>query len=430
MKILLIGAGGREHALAWKIAQSPKCEKLYCAPGSDGMAGMAEPVNIRVDDINSLAAFAKKNNIGLTVVGPEAPLVAGIVDLFQKEGLRIFGPSKELAMLEGSKVFAKEYMKRLGVPTADFRVFENYDEAVDYVNAKKSPLVIKADGLAAGKGVAVCKAIEDQKAALKDMLVNRKFGAAGRKVVVEDCLVGEEASIIVISDGNNVVPLASSQDHKRVFDADKGPNTGGMGAYSPAPVITDALMKKILDTAVIPVIRGLAAEGKPYKGVLYAGIMVTDKGPYVLEFNARFGDPETQAIMPRMKSDLVEAMERAIDGTLGGYAMEWDPRPCVSVVVASGGYPGPFKSGMEIEGLPEAVKSGEVVIFHAGTRMGRRAEDGKGLFITNGGRVLNVTALGADYKAAIDACYKAVRTIHFDRMHYRTDIAYRAIKAS
>ena len=428
MKILLVGSGGREYALAWKIAQSPKCKKLYAAPGSDGMSDIAELVKIKADDVKGLLDFAKKNKIDLTVVGPEAPLVAGIVDLFQKEGLKIFGPQKELAALEGSKVFAKEYMKKLGVPTADFEVFENYDEALKHIHTKRAPLVIKADGLAAGKGVSVCRAIEDQKSVLKDIMVNRIFGAAGNKVIIEECLFGEEASIIVISDGNNVVPLASSQDHKRVFDGDKGPNTGGMGAYSPAPAITDELFRKILDIAVLPVIRGFAAEGRPYKGVLYAGIMLTEKGPYVLEFNARFGDPETQAIMPRLKSDLVELMERAIDGKLEGCTLQWDPRPCVSVVVASSGYPKAFKKGMEIKGLEEAARMKDVVIFHAGTKMGRRSSDGQNLFITEGGRVLNVTALGADYKSAIDICYDALRKIHFDRMHYRTDIAHRAIK--
>lgn len=429
MKILLVGAGGREHALAWKIAQSPKCTKLYCAPGSDGMAKIAEPVAIKADDVKGLLDFAKKSKIDLTVVGPEAPLVAGIVDVFQKEGLKIFGPTKELAAIEGSKVFAKEYMKKLGVPTADFRVFDNYEEAYRYLLAKRSPLVIKADGLAAGKGVSVCRAIEDQKSALKDIMVNRIFGDAGKKVIIEECLFGEEASIIVISDGKNVVPLASSQDHKRVFDGDKGPNTGGMGAYSPAPAITDEVFKKILDTAIRPVIQGLAAEGRPYKGVLYAGIMLTETGPYVLEFNARFGDPETQAIMPRLKSDLVEVIERAIDGKLEGFTLQWDPRPCVSVVVASGGYPKSFKKGMEIKGLDGVARMKDVVVFHAGTKIGRRSSDEHSLFLTAGGRVLNVTALGADYKAAIETCYNAVRAIHFDKMHYRTDIAYRAVKA-
>jgi phosphoribosylamine--glycine ligase len=428
MNILLVGSGGREHALAWKIAESPKCTKLYCAPGSDGIAKIAESVAIKAEDIKGLLEFAKRHKIDLTVVGPEMPLVAGIVDAFQKEGLRIFGPTKELAAIEGSKVFAKEYMKSLGVPTADFQVFDNYDDAAKYVTTKRVPLVIKADGLAAGKGVSVCKVIEEQKAVLKEMMVNRAFGDAANKVIIEECLVGEEASIIVISDGKNVVPLASSQDHKRVFDGDKGPNTGGMGAYSPAPAITNEVFKKILDTCVLPVIRGLAAEGKPYKGVLYAGIMLTEKGPYVLEFNARFGDPETQAIMPRLKSDIVELMERSIDGKLEGFTLQWDPRPCVSVVIASGGYPKSFKTGADISGLDAAAKLKDVVIFHAGTKMGRRSSDEHSLFLTAGGRVLNVTALGADYKTAIEVCYNAVRMIRFDKMHYRTDIAYRAIK--
>lgn len=428
MKILLVGSGGREHALAWKIAQSPKCEKLYAAPGSDGIAKVAERVNIKADDVASLVKFAKEKKIGLTVVGPESPLVAGIVDAFQKEGLKIFGPSKELAALEGSKVFAKEFMKRAGVPTADFRVFDKYEEALKYLDVKKTPLVIKADGLAAGKGVMVCKSFEDARNALKTIMLDRAFGDSGNKVIIEDCLFGEEASIIVISDGKNVVPLASSQDHKRVFDSDRGPNTGGMGAYSPAPVITDEIFRKIMDTVIRPVMGTLEAEGKPFKGVLYAGIMMTDKGPYVLEFNVRFGDPETQAIMPRLKSDLVDALERAADGRLENYKLEWDKRPCVSVAIASGGYPGDYKKGTEIEGLEEASKLKDVVIFHAGTKLGRRAADGNSLFLTNGGRVLNVTSLGYDYQEAIDNCYKAVRMIHFDKMHYRTDIGRRALK--
>jgi phosphoribosylamine--glycine ligase len=389
---------------------------------------VAETVKIKADDIRGLADFAKRKLVGLTVVGPEAPLAAGIVDAFQEEGLRIFGPAKDLAAIEGSKVFAKERMRKLGIPTADFEVFKKYDDALKYVNSGKTALVIKADGLAAGKGVAVCRTLEDQKAALKSMMIDRVFGAAGDRVVIEECLSGEEASIIVISDGKNAVPLASSQDHKRIFDGDKGPNTGGMGAYSPAPVITDALLKKIMETAVLPLIRSFDAEGRPYRGALYAGVMVTGRGPYVLEFNARFGDPETQAILPRLRSDLVEVMERAIDGRLGGYALEWDPRPCVSVVAASGGYPGAYANGMEITGLDEASALADVVIFHAGTKMGRRASDGDNLFITNGGRVLNVTALGSDFNAAIEACYKAVRMIHFDKMHYRTDIAWRAVR--
>jgi phosphoribosylamine--glycine ligase len=428
MRILLVGSGGREHALAWKIAKSPKCEKLYAAPGSDGMSDIAERVNIKADDIGALLDFAKTNRIDLTVVGPEAPLASGITDLFQEAGLKIFGPTKELAQLEGSKVFSKELMKKLGIPTADFRVFDKYEDALEHLKSRAAPVVIKADGLAAGKGVMVCKTITDAKAALKTIMADRAFGPSGDKVIIEDCLFGEEASIIVVSDGKNVAALASSQDHKRVFNGDKGPNTGGMGAYSPAPIVTNDLLKKIMDTVIRPVISYLANEGKPYKGALYAGIMVTDKGPYVLEFNVRFGDPETQAIMPRLKSDLVELIEKAVDGNLGGYNLEWDPRPCVSVVMVSGGYPGDFTKGMEIKGLDQAAGMKEIVIFHAGTRLGKRATDGKSLFITTGGRVLNITALGNNYESAIDRCYEAVRTIHFDRMHYRTDIAFKAAR--
>lgn len=429
MKILVIGSGGREHALCWKIAGSPKCEKLYCAPGNDGMSDVAELVDIKADDIDGLVEFAKARSIGLTVVGPEMPLVAGIVDRFQDEGLKVFGPTKELAALEGSKVFAKELMKRLGVPTAGFRVFDKVEDALKHIETIKPPFVVKADGLAAGKGVVICKTTDDGKDALSRMMIERCFGSSGDRVIIEDCLMGEEASIIVVSDGKNIVPLASSQDHKRVFDADKGPNTGGMGAYSPAPVVTDALFKDILDTAVFPVIRGLAKEGTPYKGALYAGIMITDKGPFVLEFNARFGDPETQAIMPRLKSDLVEMLERSADGNLEGFKAQWDKRPCVSVVIASGGYPGEHDKGMEIKGLEEVRKLKDAVVFHAGTKLGRRSTDGHKLFITSGGRVLNVTALGNDMPAAIENCYKAVRMIAFERMHYRTDIGHRAVKA-
>jgi len=429
MKILVVGSGGREHALCWKIAESPKCEKLYCAPGSDGMSSVAELVNVKADDMDGLAKFARAGSIDLTVVGPEMPLVAGIVDRFQKEGLKVFGPAKELAALEGSKVFAKELMKRLGVPTADFKVFDKIEEALRYIETKKLPFVIKADGLAAGKGVVICKSLDDGKEALSKMMIERCFGDSGDRVIVEDCLVGEEASIIVISDGKDIVPLASSQDHKRVFDSDKGPNTGGMGAYSPAPVVTDALFKQIIDTTVLPVIRGLAKEGRPYKGALYAGIMLTDKGPFVLEFNARFGDPETQAILPRLKSDLVEMIELAIDGKLNDFKAEWDRRPCVSVVIASGGYPGKYEKGMEIKGLEEIQKLKGTVVFHAGTKLGKRSTDGHKLFITSAGRVLNVTALGNDMKDAINNCYKAVRLIKFDKMHYRTDIGYKALKA-
>lgn len=427
VNILVIGSGGREHALCWKISKSPKCKKLYCAPGNGGISEIAELVGIEADDITGLVKFAKEKNIGLTVVGPEVPLVKGIVDVFTKEGLKIFGPTAELAMIEGSKVFAKELMKRFGVPTADFRIFEDSAAALEYLDTQKAPVVVKADGLASGKGVVVAKTIEEARAAVKRMMIGKAFGSAGEKIVIEECISGEEASIIVVSDGTNVVPLASSQDHKRVFDHDMGPNTGGMGAYSPAPVVTDKLFKEIMDTAIFPVINALKREGRPYKGALYAGIMVTDKGPFVLEFNARFGDPETQAILPRLKTDLVEVMEKSISGELAGYKLEWDPRPCVSVVLASGGYPDKFEKGVEITGADEAKLMRDVFIFHAGTKAGRRSADKNKIFITSGGRVMNVTAIGINFKGAIDNCYTAVSKIRFDDMHYRRDIGQRAL---
>jgi phosphoribosylamine--glycine ligase len=428
VKILVVGSGGREHALCWKIAQSPKCKKLYCAPGNGGIAEVAQCVDIKTEDIEGLLKFAKENRIDLTVVGPEVPLVAGIVDRFEKEKLRIFGPKKECALLEGSKVFSKELMKRSGVPTADFRVFDSYEAAIKYLESVKPPVVVKADGLCAGKGVVVCKTISEAKEAVKQMMVDKIFKDAAKKIIIEECLIGEEASIIVISDGKNVTSLASSQDHKRVFDSDKGPNTGGMGAYSPAPVVTDKLFKEIIDNVMLPVIKQMAKDGKPFKGALYAGIMITKDGPKVLEFNTRFGDPETQAIIPRLKGDLVEALERSIDGKLEGYQMQWDQRSCVSVVLASGGYPGDYEKGIEIKGLEFARSLKDVVVFHAGTKAGRRAKDGNSTFITSGGRVLNVTALGNDTKDAINNCYNAVGKIRFDRMHYRRDIGLKAVK--
>ncbi len=428
MRILVIGSGGREHALCWKIAKSPECEKLYCAPGNGGISEIAELVDIKADDITGLLNFALENKIDLTVVGPEVPLVAGIVDKFEARALRIFGPSGACARLEGSKVFAKELMKKLSIPTADFKVFENSDEALEYLKTKTLPVVVKADGLSAGKGVRVCKTSSDAKAAIKDMMVKKVFGAAADKIIIEECLTGEEASIIVIADGKNVVPLASSQDHKRIFDGDNGLNTGGMGAYSPAPVVTDSLFKEVMDRVIYPVIRAMAEKGTPYKGPLYAGIMVTKEGLKVLEFNTRFGDPETQAIMPRLKSDLVKIIGRVIDRKLGDCRLEWDERPCVSVVVASGGYPGDYEKGIEIKGIEDAKALKDVVIFHAGTKAGRRLTDGNSAFITSGGRVLNVTALGSNIKNAIENCYNAVGKIRFDRMYFRRDIGFRAIK--
>jgi len=428
VKILVVGSGGREHALCWKLAQSPKCKKLYCAPGNGGIGQTAELVGIKAEDIEGLLKFAKEKKIDLTVVGPEIPLVAGIVDRFEKEGLRVFGPRKDCALLEGSKVFAKELMTKARVPTADYKVFDSYAGALKYLEGKKPPVVVKADGLCAGKGVVVCRTITDAKEALEKMMVKKVFGDAAGRVIIEDCLIGEEASIIVLSDGKNVASLASSQDHKRVFDSDKGPNTGGMGAYSPAPVVTDKLFKEIMDRVITPVIKQMDKDGKPFKGVLYAGIMVTKDGPKVLEFNTRFGDPETQAILPRLKSDLVEAIEKTIDGKLEGYELKWDPRPCVCIVIASGGYPGDYEKGIEIKGIEFAKALKDVAVFHAGTKAGRRAKDGEGAFITNGGRVLNITALGSDIKDAVNNCYNAAGKIEFDGMHYRRDIGLKALK--
>ena len=428
MRILVIGSGGREHALCWKIAQSPKCEALYCAPGNGGISEIAIPVDIKAGDIDGLLNFAVTNKIDLTVVGPEVPLVLGIVDKFREAGLRIFGPSKKCAMLEGSKVFAKELMKKSGVPTADFRVFDDPAEAFKYLEEAGLPLVVKADGLCAGKGVIICKSADEAKKAVEDMMVKKAFGSeAARKIIIEECLAGEEASIIVVCDGKSVVGMASSQDHKRVFDGDKGPNTGGMGAYSPAPVVSERLYREVLEEVIFPVVKALEKDGSSYKGALYAGIMITGSGIRVLEFNARFGDPETQVIIPRLKSDIIELMEAAIDGRLNNICLEWDKRACVSVALTSGGYPGSYEKGVEIKGIDAAEAMEDVIIFHAGTISGRREKDGERAFITNGGRVLNVTALGSDIKAAIEKCYEAVGAIQFDKMHYRKDIGAKAI---
>lgn len=436
MKILVIGSGGREHAIVWKLRQSPQFPKIYCAPGNGGIAQDAQIVNLKADDIKGLLDFALKEKIDLTIVGPEAPLAEGIVNKFMQKGLDVFGPTKELALLEASKVYSKETMQRLNIPTASFEIFDSADKAMDFTNrsrlfAAHYPVVVKADGLAAGKGVVICKDRHHAQLAIEDMMVRRVFGKAGEKIIIEEHLEGEEASILVVSDGINVIPLASSQDHKRVFDADKGPNTGGMGAYSPAPVITEGMHKRIMDEIIHPLISGLAKENKFYKGVLYAGIMITKDGPKVLEFNVRFGDPETQAILPRLKSDLIDLCFASIEDRIDEIKLEWKNKTSVCVVLASGGYPGEYKNGFEISGLEDALWAGspETYIFHAGTKRpqvsGLRSQV---KYITEGGRVLNVVSLGENIRQAIDKVYKAVGKIKFEGMHYRKDIGHRALE--
>ncbi|MDC0662400.1 phosphoribosylamine--glycine ligase [Marinobacter sp. SS21] len=423
MNILVIGSGGREHALAWKAAQSPDADKVFVAPGNAGTA--KEPtldnVNIDVMDLDGLADFAEQNQVGLTIVGPEAPLVAGVVDLFQSRGLKVFGPSEGAAQLEGSKAFTKDFLARHNIPTAAYANFTDVDQALAYVREQGAPIVVKADGLAAGKGVIVAMTLTEAEDAIRDMLAGNAFGEAGSRVVIEEFLEGEEASFIVMVDGEHVLPMATSQDHKRVGDGDTGPNTGGMGAYSPAPVVTDAVHQRIMEEVIYPTVRGMAAEGHPYTGFLYAGLMIDGNGaPKVIEFNCRFGDPETQPIMLRMKSDLVALCAAAIDGKLDDCESEWDSRASVGVVLAAGGYPGSYNKGDAITGLPTADTDGEKV-FHAGTTL-----DGDQV-VTSGGRVLCATALGDSVTEAQQRAYQLAQTIHWDGAFYRTDIAYRAI---
>jgi len=421
MRVLVIGSGGREHALVWKIAQSKLVDKLFCAPGNGGISQQAECIDIKADDMPALIEFARKEKIDFTIVGPEAPLSAGIVDEFKNYNLKIFGPDKKAAQLEASKVFAKELMAKYKVPTADFKIFQDSREAKKYIEKIGAPCVVKADGLAQGKGVVVAKTVDEAKQAVTSIMEEKVFGAAGDKVIVEECLEGQEASILVITDAKEVIALASSQDHKRIFDQDKGPNTGGMGAYSPAPVVTPELFKDILDKVIYRTMDGLVREGIGYKGVLYAGIMITRDGPKTLEFNVRFGDPETQAIIPRLKSDLLEVMLAATEEKLSRVKLVWDSRACVCVVCASGGYPDKYGKGKEISGLNEAAKMKDVVVFHAGTTKSAAK------YFTNGGRVLGVTGLGDTIKAAIDNTYQAVEKINFERIHYRKDIGRKAI---
>jgi phosphoribosylamine--glycine ligase len=421
MKILVVGSGGREHALAWKLAQSERIQMVYVAPGNGGTARDIRLVNVDLSEPEQLADFARKEGIGLTVVGPETPLAAGIVNLFRTRGLKIFGPTREAAQLESSKDFAKAFMQRHGIPTAKYQTFSDLAEAHAYIDEQGAPIVIKADGLAAGKGVVVAMSLEEAHAAADDMLLDNRFGDAGARIVIEEFLSGEEASFIVMCDGKHILPLATSQDHKRLKDHDQGPNTGGMGAYSPAPIVTPALHARVMREIINPTISGMAKDGIVFTGFLYAGLMIDDKGnPKTLEFNCRMGDPETQPIMARLKSDLVGVMEHAVNGTLDAVELEWDRRTAVGVVMAAAGYPDSPRKGDVIDGIP--AETAESVTFHAGT-----APVG-GSLQTSGGRVLCVVGLGDSVKMAQKQAYEAVDKIHFNGAQFRRDIGWRGLK--
>ena len=424
MRILLIGGGGREHALAWKLVQSPKVEKLFAAPGNPGMALLqkCECINLNVDDLEGVADYAEEQSIDLTVVGPEAPLVAGLADVFKRRGLPVFGPSKDAAQLEGSKAFSKELMAKYNIPTAFFKICEDIETAKAYVEEKGAPIVVKADGLAAGKGVVVAMTKQEALDAIDEMMGDHKFGAAGARLVLEEYMEGEEASLLAFTDGKTVVPMIAAQDHKRVFDGDEGPNTGGMGTYAPAPVMTDVLRLKATELILKPVVEAMAKEGMPYQGCLYAGLMIKGDSVKVVEFNCRFGDPETQVVLPLLDGDLAEIMLACATGTLNKAEVAWYNKAAVCVVMASGGYPESYEKGKEIAGLAAAEEDKDVVVFHAGTK------DAEGKIVTSGGRVLGVTAVDSSIKAARDRAYAAVEKIAFEKNFYRKDIAWRALK--
>ncbi len=419
MKVLVIGSGGREHALAWKLAQSKRVSQLFVAPGNGGTPNR---VNIEGTDFAALREFVAANGIDLTVVGPEVPLAAGIVDDFAAHGLKIWGPSQAAARLEGSKAFAKEFMRRRGIPTGGFATFTDFDAARDYLLAQTEPVVIKASGLAAGKGVILPDTAAQAEAALRSIMLNREFGAAGDEVLIEERLTGPEVSVFAFCDGRTAQLMPTAQDHKRAFDRDEGPNTGGMGAYAPAPICPPDLLAEIDETVIQPTLAGLAAEGSPYVGVLYAGMMLTPAGPRVLEFNCRFGDPETQVLLPLLNSDLLDIIERSVEGRLAGLEIEWADAAAATVVLASGGYPGSYAKGKTITGLNEAAALDGVTVFHAGTTL---ADDGR--LLTAGGRVLNVTGVGPSLQMALSRAYTAIERIHFEQMHFRTDIGWRAL---
>ena len=422
MRVLVIGSGGREHALVWKLSRSPEVTKLYCAPGNGGIGELAELVDVGAEDVEALAEFAETKDIDLTIVGPEGALAKGIVDLFEKRGLRIFGPSKAAARLESSKAFAKNLMKKYHIPTGQFAVFDDPQAARAYVRQLGAPIVIKADGLCGGKGTIVATTLSEALGAIDLLMEDKIFKQAGERIVIEERLVGEEVSFIVVTDGVTALPLAPAQDHKRLNDGDKGPNTGGMGAYAPAPIVDSALMKQVTSQIIMPTIHAMSAEGLAFHGVLYAGLMLTSDGPKVLEYNVRFGDPETQAILPLMKSDLMPILDDAVEGRLGMTRCEWDSGSCACVVMASGGYPGDFQIGKEIHGLEPSKGRGDALVFHAGTKKDR------GKFLTWGGRVLNVVGTGPDLESALKRVYDAAGSIQYDGVFYRKDIGFRALK--
>jgi phosphoribosylamine--glycine ligase len=421
MRVLVVGGGGREHALAWKLKQSPAVTEVFVAPGNAGAAEVATAVDIAASEVRRLADFAAQAGVDFTVVGPELPLTLGIVDTFESRGLKIFGPNKRAAILEGSKAFAKRLMKKHRIPTGFFQTFYRAEDAKRYLRDLGAPVVVKADGLAAGKGVVVCQTVDDAVDTVKRIMEDRVFGDAGERVVIEEYLRGEEASFMALTDGETVIPLASSQDHKPVFNDDRGPNTGGMGAYSPAPVVTAAVHDKIMDQIMIPAVRAMAAEMRPYRGLLYAGLMIANGEPRVLEFNVRFGDPEAQPVLMRLESDLLSLLEAAADGRLREAEVRWRKEAAACVVLTAGGYPGAHDTGKRIDGLEGLPALPDVQVFHAGTA---RAQ---GRLVTHGGRVLGVTALGADIQDAVSRAYGVVERIHWDGMHYRTDIGKKAI---
>ena len=415
MKILLVGSGAREHAIAWKLLQNPKITKMYCANGNGGISELVECVPIAPTEIEKLVEFAKEKEIDLTVVGMDDPLVMGIVDSFEKENLRIFGPNKIAAQLEGSKAFSKELMKKYGIPTAKYETFSNIEDATKYVETLTPPIVVKADGLALGKGVYIAKSVEEAKEALKEIMEDKKFGASGNKVVIEEYLTGEEVSVLAFCDGKTVVPMVESKDHKKAYDGDKGPNTGGMGTISPVKAYTEILQKQAMETIIIPTVEALNKEGITYKGIIYYGLMLTPDGPKVIEYNARFGDPEAQVVLPRLENDLLEIIEACIDGTLDKINITWKDTAAICVVLASGGYPGSYEKGIEISGLGD-IDENTTIVFHAGTK---KVE---GNFVTSGGRVLGVTSFGNTIEEASKTAYSELEKINFKGKQYRTDI--------